>query len=130
MLNQAKPYNSLKRFPISLTYDKRWNKFFAADIMKLDIERVNLLDYLIGNIKNIQISINEKNVTNALIYIMHNMTLSKAMRDNYMIIYHARIFSAILIKEERIEEGLKALEFIRDMSEETYNYDFLMETYL
>jgi len=98
--------------------------------MKLDIERVNLLDYLIGNIKNIQISINEKNFTNALIYIMHNMTLSKAMRDNYMIIYHARIFSAILIKEERIEEGLKALEFIRDMSEETYNYDFLMETYL
>tara|TARA_B110000285_G_scaffold14345_1_gene14168 strand:- start:69 stop:353 length:285 start_codon:yes stop_codon:yes gene_type:complete len=92
--------------------------------------RVSLLDYLINNAKSIQMAVNEKNFHDAMIYLMHSMTLSKAMRDNYLIVYHARIFACILIKEEKIEEGLRALEFIRDLAEETYNYDFLMETYL
>jgi hypothetical protein len=65
-----------------------------------------------------------------MICLTHGVTLSKAMRDNYLIMYHTRIFACILVKEEKIDEGFKTLEFIRDLAEETYNYEFLMETYL
>jgi len=51
MFNKVAPYNALKTFPISLLYDKRWAKFQNCDILKLDLGRVHLLDYLINNIK-------------------------------------------------------------------------------
>ena len=53
MFNKVAPYNALKTFPISLIYDKRWAKFQNCDILKLDLGRVHLLDYLINNMKNV-----------------------------------------------------------------------------
>ena len=75
-------------------------------------------------------SVNDKNFYEALIYISKNQDLSRELFDHYLCTLNARIFIAILLYQEKVDDALRCLDYLRDLAEETYNYQILMETYL
>jgi hypothetical protein len=65
--------------------------------MKLDLDYIAFIDYLVRNLISCQMAVNDKNFYEALIYIMKNQELSRQLFDHYLCTLHARIFISVLL---------------------------------
>lgn len=104
-------------------------KFLQAEIVRLDIHRVKVMDYLLKRFYEMYVKIDDWLYTDVLYQISHCLAIAREMQDYPIVIYLGIQLATSLQAIEQSQGAYLTLEFVRDICEDTYNFPPLLDVY-
>ena len=115
--------------PIRLVGHPKYKKFRNANIVKLDHDRYQIIDFLLTTLYKVYLLLQDRHWQEAFLTVYANLTVGELFNEFIIVSKHTMLIVYLLQKMEIKDKAMLTLEYLRDVVEDTNNNAEAIQVY-